>query len=76
MSNNNEQGRMVDFLGGKNAWIPPLRKKGTVEVPSIYLNIDWSKVDSSKIYVTDAKSALRDITPNDGLMPAPVNREV
>lgn len=67
MSNNNEQER-----NDARMIIPLLlvRKKGTVEVPSV---IDWSKVDLSKCYVTDAKSALCDIMPSDGLMLAPVN---
>ena len=70
MSNNNEQERndarmIIPFLLA--------RKEGTVEVPSV---IDWSEVDISRCYVTDAKSALCDIMPSDGLIPAPVNREV
>lgn len=66
MSNNQQERNDMRMV------VPPLlvRKKGTVEVPSA---IDWSKVDLSKCYVTDAKSALRDIMPTGGLMLAPVN---
>lgn len=67
MSNNNEKERMIDFLGGKNAWIPPLRKKGTVEVPSIYADVDWSKVTISEPYTTDVKSELSEMVPSEGL---------
>lgn len=56
-------------------WISPLRKKGTVEVPSIYANIDWSKVSVSTAYVTDSKSALCEVAPSNGLMLAHVNRD-
>lgn len=56
-------------------WIPPLRKKGTVKVPSVYADIDWSKVSVSTAYVTDAKSALCEVAPSNGLMLAPVNHD-
>lgn len=69
MSNNQQERNDMRMI------VPPLlaRKKGTVEVPSA---IDWSKVDLSKCYVTDAKSALRDIMPSDGLMLASANHDV
>ena len=58
------------------AWIPPVRKKGTVEVPSVYANIDWGKVSVSTAYVMDAKSALCEVVSSDGLMVVPVTRDM
>lgn len=57
-------------------WIPPVRKKGTVTVPSIYANIDWSKVSVPAAYVTDAKPALCEVAPSNGLMLVPVSRDM
>lgn len=57
-------------------WVPPVRKKGTAKVPSVYANIDWNKVSVSTAYVTDVKLALCEVAPSNGLMVVPVSRDM